>query len=215
MMKKKMSLLLGGMLIALSANASITGHTSGVTVLADPTGYNVGHPGDENSNIIVFEEKYSLKLTNDLTTDTGTISAGSYIGSYFVHFNPPGASGSSGFQQISFSDQILGIIYRTSTLNSTDSLLGHSGVTTYPTETYAWRGLETSDSDGYSFLNATSAEFLNVTNNGIDQMRIITAAPAPVPLPAAVWMFGAGIIGLAGFARRSMKGASGGIASTA
>lgn len=33
-------------------------------------------------------------------------------------------------------------------------------------------------------------------------------SPAPVPVPAAVWLFGSGLVGLVGLARRKMRGAA-------
>ncbi len=209
MLNKKMGFLLGGMFFALSANASVTGYSSGVELITLGS-YNVTNTpsGNENDKIVVFEENYSFKLDSDLVTDTGTISANTYIGSYFINFNPVGTGKkSSELQQISFSDEILGVIYRTNTLNSTDDLLGHDDVV-YPTNSYRWRGLESGGNTGDSFsvLGNTAGNLLNVANNGVDQMRVITAAP--VPLPAAVWMFGAGIISLVGFARRSANKAA-------
>ncbi len=43
-----------------------------------------------------------------------------------------------------------------------------------------------------------------VTDNGIDNWSIAihTPSPNPVPVPAAVWLFGTALIGLAGFSRR-------------
>lgn len=206
---KEMGLLLGGMLFALSANASVTSYTSGVELVTLGS-YNVTNTasGNENDKIVVFEERYSFQLADDLITDTGTVSANTYIGSYFINFNPVGTGiKSSNLQQISFSDQILGVIYLTDTLNATDATLGNSNVI-YPTNSYYWRGLESGGGtgDSFSILGNTAGNLLNVANNGVDQMRVITAAP--VPLPAAVWMFGAGLISLVGFARRSANKAA-------
>ncbi len=201
MNKIKTGMLLGGMFFALAANASVTGFTSGVESVSDlGDGYNATHPGTENDNTVVFQEQYSFQLGSDLVTDTGgTIGAGTYIGSYLVNYSPVGTGPrSAGLQEISFSDEILGVIYTTSGLNATDGMLGHSNVS-YSTNTYGWRGLEGNDT--VNFTGMTVAQLLNTTNDGIDQMRVITAAP--VPLPAAVWMFGAGLLGLVGFARRS------------
>ena len=208
MNNKKIGLLFGGMLCALSANASVTGYSPGVEQLIDPAGYNAGWSGGtENDMVVVFEEQYSFKLGSDLVTDTATTSAGTYVGSYLVNYNPADIPGDheqnhSGVQQISFSDQILGVIFSTDTLYSTDSTLGHDGVT-YGNENYQYRGLEKPGVQDHYFLleNNTSLMSFRTSGGGIDQMRIITAAP--VPLPAAVWMFGAGIIALAGFSRRS------------
>ncbi len=204
--RRKLGMLLGGMFFTLSANAAVTGYTSGVENIPDLSGgYDVTHPGTENDKVVVFQEKYSFQLDSDLVTDSGTIGAGTYIGSYLVNYSPVGTGPrSSGLQEISFSDEILGVIYTTSGLNATDGLLGHDNVS-YPTGTYNWRGLE-GGADTVTFVDATVAQILNTVNNGVDQMRVITAAP--VPLPAAVWMFGAGLLGLVGFARRSAKKAA-------
>lgn len=40
------------------------------------------------------------------------------------------------------------------------------------------------------------------------QLTLWAGAAAPVPLPAAAWLFGSGVIGLIGFARRKMNAAA-------
>ncbi|HKJ10104.1 MAG TPA: VPLPA-CTERM sorting domain-containing protein, partial [Gammaproteobacteria bacterium] len=44
---------------------------------------------------------------------------------------------------------------------------------------------------------------LNYVNSSLSSLTL--TAPAAVPLPGAVWLFGSGLVGLAGFARRRGK----------
>lgn len=45
---------------------------------------------------------------------------------------------------------------------------------------------------------------LNLGQYGID-ISMVESMPSPVPLPAAVWLFGSGILALAGFGRRKIR----------
>jgi hypothetical protein len=66
--------------------------------------------------------------------------------------------------------------------------------------------------DGFAdnWFEATSAtlQAVNTTNyevtfaNGVSQVYSFDAIPTVVPVPAAVWLFGSGLIGLVGLARR-------------
>lgn len=60
------------------------------------------------------------------------------------------------------------------------------------------------DSSFVATSTSTTLSFLFETDSGTGQWRIDDVAVnlSSVPVPAAVWLFGSGLIGLAGFARR-------------
>lgn len=67
---------------------------------------------------------------------------------------------------------------------------------------------QTADPFGYVILTSIDAQFdfigvdLVLQNPGITQTSYQLLTPATVPLPTAVWLFGSGLIGLIGVARR-------------
>jgi hypothetical protein len=92
----------------------IVGITSNVTVnqTTPPPGSTVGAdflvtlgltPG------LAFDEQQNVVLGSGLTTDTGTIAAGTLVSSYFVAFNISGAATQS--TTITFSNNVLGIVF--------------------------------------------------------------------------------------------------------
>lgn len=125
------------------------------------------------------------------------------IRSYFLHFDPIGThpyhrvSGS-----ITFDTPILGVIGRSLTMHETDSYLGAVG-TFYPTNRfnreYEYQTRSFYDQfelldDGYSISVQIGA------STDVDQLRVITAATAPIPTPSA---FVGGLLGgLALWSRR-------------
>jgi hypothetical protein len=57
------------------------------------------------------------------------------------------------------------------------------------------------------FANATGAATWTLSATGDLTYTAPGGAPPPVPLPAAVWLFGSGLLGLAGIGRRKLMGA--------
>ena len=49
--------------------------------------------------------------------------------------------------------------------------------------------------------------YINVQHptDGIDRTIMLSAAPAAVPVPAAVWLFGSALMGFMGITRRNKK----------
>jgi len=47
-----------------------------------------------------------------------------------------------------------------------------------------------------------------ISGTGSSYQLTMWGAPAPVPVPAAVWLFGSGLVGLVGLARRKMRAAA-------
>jgi len=126
----------------------------------------------------------------------GDIAAGTYS-SYMLHADKDGAN-QTFTGSITFAQEIVGIVYKQTELFDTDPLFGASGTT------YAGNGsvrrLELAGDDNWMSLSADrkTLEFSTVVPHDIDNVRILTA----VPVPAAIWLFGSGLLGLVGIARR-------------
>jgi len=60
---------------------------------------------------LAFDEQQNVALGSSLTTDTGTIAAGTLVSSYFVAFNVPIADGESQSTTVTFSNPVLGIVF--------------------------------------------------------------------------------------------------------
>lgn len=118
-----------------------------------------------------------------------TITAGSLIHSYIVHFDPAGGvvalTGAVTFDPGEF---IIGIMTHTPYLDASDAAAGHP-MAIYPTGLLPFRAFETlPGTDTVTIAPGLgSASFSLIAELGIDQARIITSpAPAPSSLLALV-----------------------------
>ena len=143
----------------------------------------------------------------------GTIAAGTRVDSHMIFLNSQGTGYLSHFgTRWVFSGTILGVMSDSGgTLEAASTFeLGAPG-TNYtatfggsgPAAPFTARGLEGNGDfnvmDGYLISGNILSLGMEVTEPG-DWIRVVTASV--VPLPAAVWMFGAGLLGLLGFTRR-------------
>lgn len=186
---------------------------------------------ESSTNIWAFDERQSYTLSSDLyvdelagTSSTGVISAGTVVNSYFLHADLLGDSTDTAdiinlTGTVTFNTKILGLIWTgvpcghcptTPMYLDTSDYLGLSS-TLYPTgglgrgfeveEYYDLAGTRdyvTISADGYSLTTVSSAAFPLRS----DQLRVITSV---VPVPAAVWLFGSGLLALIGVARRKIR----------
>ena len=98
---------------------------------------------------------------------------------------------------VSFDSDIFGIITSTSNLAASDFLI-NTGVT-YLNPTL--RGLESGDSATITGLQTITVDWRAGTPG--DYIRVLTDfSPGAVPIPASVWLFGSGLFGIVGIARR-------------
>lgn len=110
---------------------------------------------EDNDVIQIYVEQSNFQLPQDLPTDWSqagvppnhsagngnTIPAGTFVDSYLLHYDPVGSTNSYAYEQsFAFSGKILGIIYSTSGLHSSDTIVGAAG-TSYPSSQNA-RGYE-------------------------------------------------------------------------
>ena len=233
-MKKEILTLICTLLVTFSNTAytAIISTTGDITLIGSPVSVEPGQL-ESSTNIFTFAEQQSFALTSNLSVDlntstmsTGTISSGTTVNSYFIHSDPIGDSSSSvdvvNFSgTVTFDTEIIGLIWTGATcadpcpsspeyLDASD-FLGAAG-SIYPTGGMG-RGYEMDDyyavkltQDFISLsadLKTLSIDLSASTPLRSDQLRIITATV--VPIPAAFWLFGSGLLGLLGVARRKAQ----------
>jgi len=187
-----------------AAFAAIVGTSGDVALIAPPPDVR-DDALESNDEIRVFTEKQNTLLGEDLSVDMtlpgstitpGIVFAGTQVDSYFVHFDGVGNTSQSAFGSITFDRAIIGVIFTDASLDSSDPVVGNLA-TIYPT------GLQ-GRATGHGIDDITlSEDFRNLSfnmevNPWVDQIRILTS----VPIPAATWLFGSGLLGLVGIARR-------------
>lgn len=142
------------------------------------------------------DEMQNVVLGSDLTVNIGsmgtTIAAGTRISSHYIYYDPKNSMSITG--RIQFDGKVLGLITERAELIASVGL-GNPGVTyNHP----ALVGLESNDSATISATEWVSIDW-KASSPG-DYIRVITAAP--VPVPAAVWFLGSGLLGLVGLRRK-------------
>lgn len=154
----------------------------------------VGNDNQDTQRLFAFDEQQDVLLTGDLTLDGMTIGTGTRISSHYVFLDPASTTVQRNvIGSVSFDTPILGVASTTGAMLGSDYL--GSPTTTYNSPEL--RGLESEDS--YSFGGSTLNVHLWASTPG-DYIRVITLSA--VPVPAAVWLFGSGLLGLIGVARR-------------
>lgn len=185
--------------------------TAPVDVLEDGTANNAQQGFNEQQNIVTASS-YSY-LDNSLATQI--LAAGTRISSHMIFLNTAGNGVTKhGGVTWTFSDAIIGVMAdRNGTMEIASSAeLGAAG-TTYETgngTSLSARGLEgtngsgTND-DGFSFAGSVLTLEMNVSEPG-DWIRVITAAPSTVPVPAGLPLV-LTALGAFGLMRRKKKSA--------
>jgi hypothetical protein len=133
-----------------------------------------------------------------LTNITGTQLAGFSAPTYSVA-NPPGTSQVDGWGRFN------GVVDSSDSFSSSSNmitfLLTATGLNTWATAA----SVLTANNDG--LLAAAHVAICAVPcsqGNGAVSTQFASNAPASVPIPAAAWLFGSGLIGLIGIARRKL-----------
>lgn len=211
---RKAATALVATIMATSASASIIGFDmNDVEVIAAPSLVTDNTPGN-NSKILAFNELQGVTLLSALTTDQGTIAAGTKVDSHMVFLNRADLlSGASNLIEVDTEIQFSGAILGTMSdkdgglrMVPSDFLGGGLAGTSYTN--FGNRGLELTGNfaDSVTFaLGSDTARFdLHVTQPG-DWVRVVTVAA--VPTPAAFTMMGTGLAAFAFMRRRRRKAA--------
>ena len=143
----------------------------------------------------------------DLDTQAGNwdgdLAAGTYS-SYFLHMDKDGAN-QTFVGTMTFSQEIVGLVFNRFENCDTDLIFGAPG-TIYPTSPCGdTRNFDLPGTANWLSLSADrkTLMFSQVVPHDLDQVRILTAA-APVPIPAAVWLF-SGALGALRWVRRKQQ----------
>ena len=195
------------------ASGAVISTTGTVVIESSP------YPPPSDTNIFVFNEQQGVEFVSSQSLDFGTISAGTLVNSHYIQFDPESPSGFINGGSITFDGIILGVTTSTAYLNqdlsadgagTSDSYFGLSDILgPYPTgDDPSARGLGSPEDDifvnlGTNTLVIDSLEIPGGSSAGnIDGFRVFTAV---VPVPAAVWLFASGLIGLTGIANRRIS----------
>ncbi len=170
----------------------------------------VGNNTFQNPNLYGFDEGQNIDITVDLNIDvladglggssgSGILASGSTVASHYIFFDPNANTTQTG--TVTFDSQIFGIITSTGNLLASDFLI-NTGVTYLNPSA---RGLETGDIVSITGLNTIEVDWFASTPG--DYVRVLTdfSPGAVIPVPAAVWLFGSGLVGLLGIARRKKR----------
>jgi hypothetical protein len=118
---------------------------------------------------------------------TRVLAEGTSVYSYYFYSNRTnaGTTGNSTYAgSVTFSLPILGVIVNNQAgatrLNNTNAAFGRAGVTNYNTAASA--GFDGSTNDRFRVEQITATQYrlsFQLTNNGFDSIRILTATPEP------------------------------------
>ncbi|MEM8770188.1 MAG: VPLPA-CTERM sorting domain-containing protein [Pseudomonadota bacterium] len=173
------------------------GDSGGSLVVLNPNVNDVilGTDTLQSPDIFVFEES-TMVVTEDIALEFGGLSVGDTVTSFIVAFDPEIMQTISGM--IDFGADIVGIASSDETLAATMSF--ENALVNY---LFAVNnvGLETRDSLS---VNGGVLDFSLLAISPIDVIRVFTATELVTPLPAAFWMFLAGV-GALGAAKRRKR----------
>lgn len=183
-------------LVFAAPGLSVAAVISGPDIIAAPASVIDDPPGATNTNQQAFNERQSVLLASDLAVDGGTISAGTRVNSHMIFLNTRGTGRTRDLNVTwGFDGAILGVMSDSggNLEAASNAILGAPG-TFYP-GSFATRGFESDDS--YTINGNLLTVSMTVTEPG-DWIRVVSA----VPVPAAVWFLGSGLVALVGVARR-------------
>lgn len=201
---------------------TLTDGTASWNQVTGPVDFSTGATEGDNTTYI-FQEQTDLTLTSDLGVDiagdgsyTGngdpgdeTVSSGTRVESYIVHFDPDGDVGTRYARQenmsVTFDTQILGIIGRIGGLNATDDVLGDPGSTYTPIGFRGtWDNALGRNYDDFITVSGNTATFSWESRADFaEQFRIVTRAPAAVPEPSSMILLS--MVGLGGMFHQRRK----------
>jgi hypothetical protein len=201
---------------ATIVSGAVTGGSSltqGGTFIKLPVPFTESNPANtvgqntfQTPNLYGFDEGQNIDITVDLAVNVladglgggggaGIVPMGSTVASHYIFFDPVSANQTG---TVTFDSDIFGIITSTANLAASDFLI-NTGVTYLNP---GLRGLEAGDHATITGLRTINVSW-SASSPG-DYIRVLTdfSPGAVVPVPAAVWLFGSGLLGLIGIARR-------------
>ncbi|BCG63257.1 MAG: hypothetical protein methR_P0953 [Methyloprofundus sp.] len=152
-----------------------------------------------------FNEKQNVLLTTNLNYTGGTIASGTRVDSHLIFLNTEEGTKKIDTTAVwKFSGDILGIMSNGngSDFMNSNTLFGDPNNFTIGTNTGTFNGFGLEGNDEMSFTGNTLELRMLVTEPG-DWIRVVTASA--VPLPAAVWLMGSGLVGLIGYSRKNKQ----------
>ena len=167
----------------------------------------VGNNTFQTPNLYGFDEGQNIDITVDLAVNiladglgggsgAGIVPMGSTVASHYIFFDPNRSTSQIG--SVTFDSDIFGIITSTANLAASDFLI-NTGVTYLNP---GLRGLESGDHVTITGLRTISVDW--AASSPGDYIRVLTdfSPGAVVPIPATLWLFGSGLLGLFGIISR-------------
>jgi len=218
-MKMIKNLLLTGLSVtactSFSAHATIVGFTNctganSCEVTTTPPNPITQNPNDgillawdEVQNITLTEKLYVDRVFDETASFVGSdsgglfLKSGTIIASHYFQWDPGNGSDLRVNATVETDSQVFAFITKTQKLFDSDALLGLPGL---DYADFGLRGLESGDT---TVFNGGAVDISWRAGTPGDWTRMITASsPSVVPVPAAMWLFGSGLLGLVGIARR-------------
>ncbi len=200
--------------VSFSAQATLSSFSScsganACSITTSPPNPIVADPN--NGILLAWNEVQNLTLTSKLYVDrvfdqtasmVGSdnnglyLKAGTIVSSHYFQWDPGSDSSSTVAATVVTDSPIFAFITGDQNLFDSDAQLGLPGL---DYADFNLRGLESGDTTDF---NGSSVDISWFASSPGDWTRMVTAfSPAAVPVPAAVWLFASGLIGLIGLGR--------------
>lgn len=196
------------LVVGFFAIGALPVHAASTTYFMDQS--NALADGVNYAEVTIDDEGDPDEINFTVDAFESVLGAGSNFGIQRFAFNGPDLSGATlelptgwsyiGSQNISAFGVFLNVITGTGGTRQDPLVFSIGGVGGDTIASYA------ASNEGGEFFAAHIASFTNFCPT--DSAFFAGSGPAPVPLPPAVWLFGSGLLGLVGMARRRERNGS-------